>query len=512
MRRCFGVLLALLTVFFWSMDWVRSESPSDDLNKKLDALMKRLDEQEKIIKSQGEKIKQQEEIIESLKKQTGGSDVLTPKQEKQVEQLVSQYLRKEENRISLGLEGLTAGYKDGFFLATRDQSYKLKFTGYMQIDGRFPEDTSPTAETFMIRRARPTIEGTLGKYYHFKVQPDFGEGKTVLKDAYIDLAYFGDLFTTRLGKFKVPQGLEQLTSSSNILFVERSLMTNIAPDRDIGVMAYGKPWGPIFEYTFGVWNGNERADWQGKGKDSGVDNSDRKDFGGRIQLSPFANTDNFWIKGLQMGGWFNYGQEEDVPAAGKDGILSYKTAAGTTFFKTGKDVRQDGDRLRAGWDVAWTWGPVMFVSEWQVMNSELFNPALPAARRQANVDTQAWAVQASWLLTGEDATLKGVKPKKDFDPKKGGWGAWELAARYARLEVDDKMFQGFASKTGQANSAGELTLGLNWYLNKNVKLMFNWVKTNFDDPVAVKSVSGATTKVTQITEEDAFMFRTQVKW
>lgn len=87
----------------------------------------------------------------------------------------------------------------------------------------------------------------------------------------------------------------------------------------------------------------------------------------------------------------------------------------------------------------------------------------------------------SWLLTGEDATYNSVVPRHPFDPRNGGWGAWQLVARYASLRVDDKAFtDGFASSTKSADRANAWSVGLNWYLNKNIRADLSFSRTLFD--------------------------------
>ncbi len=158
-----------------------------------------------------------------------------------------------------------------------------------------------------------------------------------------------------------------------------------------------------------------------------------------------------------------------------------------------------------------------------VMNAELTRqvargPGNTPIFDSEHMPTIAWYLQASWLLTGEAATLKAVKPKNNFDPQKGTWGAFELAARYSRLEIGDEMFEmhpgdltpRFAA-TGMTNRASEITLGLNWYLNPHVKLMFDWERTIFDSGVTISPTSGVGSKKTG-NNEDAFLFRTQLQW
>ena len=85
------------------------------------------------------------------------------------------------------------------------------------------------------------------------------------------------------------------------------------------------------------------------------------------------------------------------------------------------------------------------------------------------------------MLTGEDAAYDGVTPRHPFDPRNGGWGAWQLVARYASLNVDSKAFtDGFASSAKSADGANAWSVGLNWYLNRNVRADLSFSHTVFD--------------------------------
>lgn len=96
-----------------------------------------------------------------------------------------------------------------------------------------------------------------------------------------------------------------------------------------------------------------------------------------------------------------------------------------------------------------------------------------------------------YFLTGEHRTwnqayyfYNRVIPKKNFAFRKNGlgvegWGAWEIGARYSYLNVTDQDV-----KAGMLNAA---TLGLNWYLNPNLKMQFNYdytYRTHNGDPEA----------------------------
>ena len=94
----------------------------------------------------------------------------------------------------------------------------------------------------------------------------------------------------------------------------------------------------------------------------------------------------------------------------------------------------------------------------------------------------AWQIAMSYVVTGENASFKGVVPRSDFRPgENGGWGAWEIAARYHELNVDSDIFDtGFASPLTSAENASAWGVGVNWYLNRWVKLMLDYDRTAFD--------------------------------
>ena len=86
----------------------------------------------------------------------------------------------------------------------------------------------------------------------------------------------------------------------------------------------------------------------------------------------------------------------------------------------------------------------------------------------------------SWLVTGESrpysakkGTFSRVKPNKPFSLKNGGWGALEVAARYSALDLNDGAIQG--------GEIEDITLGVNWYLNNNTRLMANYIMANTDN-------------------------------
>ncbi|RJP19561.1 MAG: hypothetical protein C4529_11160 [Deltaproteobacteria bacterium] len=91
----------------------------------------------------------------------------------------------------------------------------------------------------------------------------------------------------------------------------------------------------------------------------------------------------------------------------------------------------------------------------------------------------SWQAAGYYVLTGEDESYKGIAPRRPFDPGQGGWGAWEVAARYSVLRVDDDAFPTFASPTSSARKAAAWAGGLNWYINRNAKFALTYEETKF---------------------------------
>src|SRR4029450_8093885 len=114
-------------------------------------------------------------------------------------------------------------------------AFGVRFRGYLHADARFffEDDDRPNVDTFLIRRARPIFEATAFRIFDLRIMPDFGEGRTVLQDAYLD-ARFLDELKLRIGKLKEPFGIERLHSATDIRFIERGLPNNLVPNRDVG--------------------------------------------------------------------------------------------------------------------------------------------------------------------------------------------------------------------------------------------------------------------------------------
>src|SRR5262249_41246898 len=149
-------------------------------------------------------------------------------------------------------------------------------------------------DQFLLRRVRPILQGTVAKYFDFYVNPDFGQGTTVLFDAYLDV-HFTNKLRLRAGKMKSPFSLERLQSASNLTFVERALPALVAPNRDVGVQVHGELAGGAFAYQLALLDG------AGDGANIDLDTNDAKDVVGRVFVQPWKTKGSSPLRGLGFG-------------------------------------------------------------------------------------------------------------------------------------------------------------------------------------------------------------------
>jgi phosphate-selective porin OprO and OprP len=369
---------------------------------------------------------------------------------------------------------LVAG-KEGFGLKSADGRFLLKLRGYMQADGRFfqADDEKQFADTFLMRRIRPIFEGVLDKNFDFSIVLDFGGGTALVQDANIDFHYWPQA-RLQFGKMKVPIGLERMQSSSNLLFIERSLPSNLMPNRDVGVQLHGELDKGIITYAVGIFNGV--AD--GGSADSDI--GDEKDVVGRIFVIPFKNSSNATWRGWGIGIAGSFGSLKGSSAS--SGLASYKTPGQQTVFNFRSDgttagtAIADGKRTRLSPQGYYYNGPFGVFGEYVVSRQDAANSS-----NALHLSHNAWQIAASYVITGQNLSVKGVALPKPFEPKEHNWGALELAVRCSRLNMDEDAFPLFADAAKSVQAIKAWAAGINWYLDKNIKFSLNYEESTFID-------------------------------
>ncbi len=388
---------------------------------------------------------------------------------------------------------------EGFRFSSPNDDYRIRFAGVFQVKSRFftSGNNKNISSTFYVNKARPIVSGAVAKYFEFQITPDFGQGKTSLQDAWLNIAYFPQL-QLQIGKYKAPVNLERLQSDPYLEFIQRSQVQNLVPNRDIG----GQLWGILFDrrvtYQLAFMNGvpNNTAS-------SDFDNNDGKDFMGRLFLTPFRPSDNQWLKGLGVGFGATYGHECCSTTS------VYKTWGQSNWFSYNSGVTASGERTRLDVQGYYYWRHLGLMAEY-AQDDHALNLVSKGSKgiltsRTDNFTDTGYMVQASYFLTGENSSYGWVKPLHPFDPRNGEWGALDVAARISNVATQTRQFQlGFANPSVAAKTATEFAVGVNWYLNSNIKYYFDYANTYFYQG------AGTTARPTDRPNESAFESQLQL--
>jgi phosphate-selective porin OprO/OprP len=346
---------------------------------------------------------------------------------------------------------------------TNDGEFKFQIGGRLMIDyDWYDEDKieiSPKNGAG-IRRARLFAAGTMFNVWDWKAQYDFAGNEAEIKDAWIRYTGFKPARIT-LGQFKQPFSLEELTSSKYITFMERALPTDaFATSRRIGLGA--NQYADHYTWAVSLYG-------QEVGNDSSGDNG--YGVGARATWAPWNEKTEVLHLGLS-GAWENP----------KDNDVRYRTRpeshrTDTRLVDTG-DIPDPDNFTKYGAEAATVWGPFSAQGEYYWVSQE--------SNDISDTDYKGWYAFASWFLTGESRNYKHgafhrVTPKSTVG--KGGIGAWELAARYSWIDLEDSPVTG-----GKENN---VTLGLNWYATKYIRFMANYIFVDADPPASSLQEDGS---------------------
>ena len=409
--------------------------------------------------------------------------------EKRVGQLEKLLLEQQGSPIVAGEAQKPAGPTvsigaSGFTMRSADTNFALRIRGLLNVDSRWYVDDSGIGDNdgFSVRRARPILEGTVFRDFAFRFSPEFGGSSTSIRDAWVSYD-LNNSMEVRFGKQKSPGGLERWQSASATTFVERSLVSGLWPVRDLGILLESElwqgdeavtrtlGWTGLANIAVGIFNG------AGDGRAAGNSDFDGHPTGAaRLYVHPFLKSDAPALRTFGLGVSGTYGDVEGSAALPDD--RGYTTEGQQLFFEyRSDDVIADRAHWRVGSQGYWYYGPFGLLGEYAMSSQGLRRETPAAAFVRAN--HAAWSVAASWLLTGEAASFRAVTPQRDFDPRAGGWGAWQLAARFSHLDIDDDVFPEFSDPATSARGAITWAIGLNWFLNRNVRASLTFNHTDF---------------------------------
>jgi phosphate-selective porin OprO/OprP len=387
-----------------------------------------------------------EQEVSSLKKQTASTVEVAAKMKTKVTYDGKTYVEKavvEEEKLPV-------------YVQQRGPELKLVLGGFIQVnfedgdvsafEGRFGQ--TALKDRFRLRRARINLIGDFAEQFDFKIEGDFGQGdglnssRTAFSatDIFVNWHQYPEA-QIKIGQWKAPFGLEQLTPDTALYFAERSLPTGaITPDRQIGVQLWGKPFTNVWPeqkdlltYYAGIFNGNGRN----------ISNNDNNNFMyvGRLESTLFKS--KLW---------------------------------GESYLKLGADILNSRDD--AGTNISQ--GLTLLVND----DGSLSPFVLPTADERTAWSVDAWLKLGPFDLIGEflqervhPRTVNGVPPEfsrftTDGFYVTGGYflipKKLQLAARWEHLNPGQRGNDGIQSFTG----------GLNYYIHgDDLKLMVNYIHT-----------------------------------
>ncbi len=345
-----------------------------------------------------------------------------------------------------GLKMDSSDLKFSLALGMRLHNDWAYFDGDDDIEAVFGELGNGT----QMRRARLELEGTLHEIIDFEVSYDFAGGDVELKNAWIGLNRLPVVNSLTVGYFKEPFSLEESTSSNDTVFLERGLPNAFVPERNSGIMVNATAFEDRMTWAVGAFR--EVDDFgEGFGRDS------EYNLTARVTAAPWYAQKGRRLLHLGLGYSRLFRANDEIRFRARP-----ETGLGDRFVDTGT-LLSDGVHL-LGAEAA-------FVHDSFSLQGEYIRALVDTAQGKS-LDFDGFYILGSYFLTGETRSYKlakgafaRVRPIDNFDGK-GGLGAWELALRYARLDLNDATVSG--------GNLGVFTVGMNWYLNPNLRLMGNY--------------------------------------
>ncbi|WP_310991546.1 OprO/OprP family phosphate-selective porin [Aequorivita marina] len=358
-------------------------------------------------------------------------------------------------------------WDNGFKLTSQDNQFALKFGGRIMVDHAYLFQNDALSENFgplvsksgtEIRRARLFFSGDIYENTHFKFQVDFAGDEVSIKDVYIGFSNIPIVGNLQIGHFKEPFRLSSVTSSKFTTFMEPAQNTAFAQSRNNGIMVSNNFLDKRLSAQLSTFrNANNNSD------DAFAD--DGYIITGRLTGLAIRNNQKNKLLHLGIGYSYRKPESKEYQVAARPGAhLAPK------YISTGTLENVDAINL-INLEAAYLHGPFSFQGEYLNASVET---------HLQNLNFSNYYGEISYFITGESKNYKGsydgfgrVKPKKNFNKKDRGAGAWEIAFRYSNTNLTDAYIAG--------GKQTDITLGLNWYINPVTKLMINHVWANTDN-------------------------------
>jgi len=431
-------------------------------------------------------------------------------------------------------------FKDGVFFKTNDGLFSLRINNLLQADYR---DFAHTAQdkhvpaglddNFTIPRYWLILRGNATEYVDYQLiiatgvaSNDTGGPATVnLLDAFLDFNPFGqeakELFQLRVGRFKTPflYQFYKLSPQDTVTPELSMFSTNFLQNRQDGAMVHGLLFDKRLDYAAGIFNGVPNSYEVSQSNREGIF---------YLGFAPFLLNEGSVFQNLNLIGSAAVGDQfgiasvpaalgTAIPSAGPPNNLhlspTFLVFAPPAGLKNGAAVTvQHGARAVWDFEVVYSWRSFNLFAEYDAGYSTY---ALADAKNGVikgttnEVSLSGYSVAATYFLTGEQITpaRRRVQPLRPYSWTNGGCGAFEAYGRFSNLVLGSNVFtDNFASSKLFANEVNATDVGVNWYLNEYIKVIFDWQHAMFNQPITLTGASGGNTTKT----EDLFWARFQL--
>ena len=416
----------------------------------------------------------------------------------QQDEVTRRVMEVEKKAAETAASSLLTGYEPvpgkGFFLKSADGQFELKLRGFMQnwfiVEGARNEEGFPgivdgqdvtkaglarhDPSTFRIRRTRLIISAQIFKDFGVFIEPEL-TGSTRLEEAYLHYTYAPWAKVT-VGQYKARFGLEMLTSSRDLDFAERAVISRaLSPEYQIGATVEGNlklAALPVY-YGVGIYNGCGRVD-QCAG---GIDNDGDKEFTGRVTFSPPMPFGNLTI-GLNAdhrtfrvvrGNGATDPAGVTRPVGGSSPFHRFNPVGPTAVRLAGNGEGGtqngfliNGNRVTGGGDIVFDFYPFIIKGEYAYASQERDGLGAGNTNLDNLIMQGGYGSIAYWLFGNK---LKGL----------------QAIGRYEHVRIDDNKGNFTAPVTAANERPMELrsgTIGLNWFVNSNVRLRANYILTD----------------------------------
>jgi len=451
-----------------------------------------------------------------------------------------------------GPQSVHVKLNDGIHFATKDGNFTAGINGRLQIDSQVNPNEglannyasngtgAPVTlnDGVALRRARLGIEGTFFKDTDYKFEYDFtrGGGATAsgVTDAFVRYN-FSKPFSVKFGAFKEPFSLEEATSNRYLTFIERNMAVNTFVDNmntykmGIGANYAAEQWQigtslqtegvGSYNNAYGTNTTQSATNTQGGVNRNGGGGDTSWEANVRVTGMPWMESKTkFWHVGAS-GSYININNNYKGDGTYNNGGVIFANGMGTNVDRTsmlntgnltmgnkGKAKFYEAQHLtRFGAETAVVYGP--FSAQGEYIQTDVSGSGY-------NGETlSGFYGYASYFLTGESRAYKSktgawdrLKPNRNFDMK-GGWGAWELAAGYDSMDLNDGVIQGGRLSTAK--------FGINWYPNSHVRVMANYLHAldiNTGTAANVQGAANSGLRVFNNADFDVIETRIQLDW